>query len=895
MNLPSSFRFLILFSAALFMRPTGVDAAPVPFHLQGTVAASKVLTHTLFPQTNQTAFLESTAISSFKYTKPVLARDAEGNVYIGNRDIVTKLSPAGVPLWRSDHRRVDSVSGQTTTYTERWSHVPLASGVFNYNVLNTANAFGTTSASQVVNTIEITQILIDNDDTTDADDTTNTSIFIIARELSGPADTLRTYVAKLSSNGRFLWRQVTTTPLAGGADSYIGTEYIHALYRENTDTLQIVESSGFAGNAGSKPGTRFVQINGTSGTRGLPLAFGTVGSPMVTNTKLFSVFKMIPLSAGRIAWLAAANDTLVTAGTFQDVNNFRVEIFNPANGKKEDSLQFPRDYGTLYQDGWLRREVTDIGVTDAGQVYVNSLLSTYHDEPPYYNNQTSLQAWDTSRNGSGAPLLLSENPAWTVNPPGSDWASDIRISGNHITLVGNAPSNPAEVTGWNVIRLGKNGTKAPTHLWSRVLPDNFGPYHRVASNIHDWDADAHGNVYLLSRFTESDNNLNILFEPRLTYVKYSAQGHLQFIKPLDAFKSDGPASLLLDPSNLENSASRQYHKALLVRNENPANAADKLNHTWAYVDLEQENTVAAEGFAFNDVRKRDLDLFEGKFVNASVVGTSNSTQPLSIGDIRFNISTTTPAWTIQAKADLPQGIFLSVYPSDDAVTGQISGPIELPFGDYPVKLTAQGPHGSTSRTFTIRHLPEKAEFSTVPVGSLVARGSSFRLSAVVGNASIAGDLEYQWQRKIGSKWTDVKGATKPSYRFTKLTITADYRLAVSNLAGTSHSPSARITVDTEAPFISKPSKPAALTTTTANTTVSGSIFDNLRPGSLQYQVKSGDGEFDGYQKADLGAGTNVRAYQFSIPTPKAGKYTVRFLAKDASGNKRVESYVITRK
>lgn len=889
----SSFRNALLHcTSALIFAPIPVSADPVPFHQQGAVPSSAVLTHTIFPQTNQTSFLETTKISSYNFAKPIMVRDAEGNLYVGNRGIVTKLSSTGVPQWRANLRRSNGLIGETTTYAERWSHTPLASGVFDYNTINTNNLFETTDPSQVVDSIEITDILVDSADSTDADDTTNTSLYIVARELSGQAAALRTYVAKISGNGRYLWRQVTTTPSYGGSDSYVSNERIQALFRSETKTLQIVESAGLAGMFGNKPATRFVQIDGLTGNRGLPISLGTTGAPLVTNTKLYSVLEMTALPGGRVALLSVCNDTLTLAGQSQDANCYRVDIFNPNTGDIEDALQFARDFGTIFEHGWLRREVTDIAASADGQLYINFFLSTYQNEYPFFNNHSSLQAWNIL-GGGDQPMIFSDEAAWTVNPPGNEWVSEIKIVGDHITLAGNAPPNPSQVTGWNLIQLKKRGMLSPEYLWSRVLPDAYGPYYRINAYLHDWDTDAHGNVYLLSRYAEGDTDFNTLYEGRLTYTKYSPQGDLQFFEPLDAFQMDGPARLLLNSSNTASSANAQYHRAIVVRKENPANPSDPLNFTWTYIHLEQENNVDAPEFAFKDITKEAI--YDGKFINGSSVATYNWAQPLKLGEIRFDLPTTGPAWKIEVDGTLPEGMFLSDGVWEDNINAQISGPITRPYGDYPIQVIAHGTNGSTRRTFTLRHLPELAEFSMFPIDGLIAKESSHRLTSTVGNKSVAGSMRYQWQRKIDTLWQAVPGAVTESFLFKKITKTADYRLAVTNQAGTSYSPVARIIVDTEPPFVSKPKKPAKLKTSTATTQVSGTLFDNLTIKSLRYKVKVGKEPYSKFKDVDLGGSGQIRSYQFNLATKQIGNYTIFLEAKDSSGNKTAKTFVVTRK
>lgn len=98
--------------------------------------------------------------------------------------------------------------------------------------------------------------------------------------------------------------------------------------------------------------------------------------------------------------------------------------------------------------------------------------------------------------------------------------------------------------------------------------------------------------------------------------------------------------------------------------------------------------------------------------------------------------------------------------------------------------------------------PAKPSITKQPTNAAVWADSSVKFSAAVKGAS-----KLRWQVKVGTKWSDIKGATKAAYSvkarpsYNK----RSYRLKATNKQGTVYSRAAALTVKTKPEFATQPS------------------------------------------------------------------------------------------
>lgn len=161
----------------------------------------------------------------------------------------------------------------------------------------------------------------------------------------------------------------------------------------------------------------------------------------------------------------------------------------------------------------------------------------------------------------------------------------------------------------------------------------------------------------------------------------------------------------------------------------------------------------------------------------------------------------------------------------------------------------------------------RPSFTTHPTTKSVWVGNKVTLSAKANGA-----WQWQWQYKSGSRWINIKGATKKSYTFTatKAHNNRSYRVRANNWRGNSYSRMVKVTVWTNPRITSQPQSVtvSAGKTATLKGTVAGAK-------SLQWQYKSGKA-----WKSIKGA--TKATYQVKA-TPKLNGRQYRLVAKNTYG------------
>lgn len=119
-----------------------------------------------------------------------------------------------------------------------------------------------------------------------------------------------------------------------------------------------------------------------------------------------------------------------------------------------------------------------------------------------------------------------------------------------------------------------------------------------------------------------------------------------------------------------------------------------------------------------------------------------------------------------------------------------------------VATNSAGTVTSNAATLTVNAAAAAAAITTQPADRTVTEPATAAFSVV---ATGTAPLTYQWQRNLGGTWTNLSGATGDSYTTPATSRTADngaqFRVAITNAAGSVTSSVATLTVNAAAPVV----------------------------------------------------------------------------------------------
>lgn len=846
----------------LFLLVPQAQAVDTPFYQQGTISSPAAPTTFNEDMTGST-FLDETIYPD--YAAPTIARDASGKFYVGAGRTLSKYEATGDLVWSTTWSRTSTLVEPTDApaymrYEEQWSAVP-----------GHDNPGETTGYSNVdhgmdgvMKDLKIVKILATDD-----------GIFVIATERKDPANSLtgnlRTYVAKFMADGEFKWR-VVTDEAYGETGYYITPTFVEALYDSTRKTLYIAENSAGYIQCGS----RFtqIQIDGEEATRHGPIFFGFGGSGDSQTWQAYHIRKMLQEADGDLVWLVTTGPTTTSAphesDMFEDTyvpyaTEDRILVFNPDNMEEMDPAHtLISDYAAtpdieIGNPGYIGVTVADVDLDGDNRLYVLSNKRTFDgDYSVSYTFFVDCYALDLENETD------IFDPLWTANAdaaPLDDYGTELLINNNRMTVVGNASQaymvEIERFPGWQLTQFTLNEDAAPTYKWRAEPPAPDSNIHLdVYSTIRGADVDGDGNVYFIADYAQGSSFNDAV------YAKYSSTGKLQFIQPLS------PSG-----TGLYNNIDGRYTPELFLGASSNlafmrANGDEK---PWTVLTLANPAIIAPATLSITS-------------------GASASTFSDSFGQTRVDYVATTslPVWRFWATG-LPGGLSIG---NDPTNLGRISGilPDSTPFGSYPVKIYTEGAQGFASKTVTIKHLPPAPYFISQPVGGLIAKNTAKKLTA---KASGSGRT-YKWQKKVGTTWTNISGATASSYTTPKIITTQYFRVIVTNLGGSATSATVTLKPDTAKPVINmvSPVPPNTLKSTTA---IKGMVSDNLKMSTLKYRIKFGTGAYSTSKSLVMGTGDPYRPFSLSLATKTKGVYSIEFTATDTSGNKLVYVFKVTRK
>jgi hypothetical protein len=85
------------------------------------------------------------------------------------------------------------------------------------------------------------------------------------------------------------------------------------------------------------------------------------------------------------------------------------------------------------------------------------------------------------------------------------------------------------------------------------------------------------------------------------------------------------------------------------------------------------------------------------------------------------------------------------------------------------------------------------------------------------------------------------------------------------------------------------------TTKAKKISITGVAGDDIQVASVTYRIKAGNKPFGGAKSVALSAGSQVRTFTLTVPTPKKGVYKIEFTVTDSSGKTTVKTFTSKRK
>jgi|GEM_PF-694636 len=182
-------------------------------------------------------------------------------------------------------------------------------------------------------------------------------------------------------------------------------------------------------------------------------------------------------------------------------------------------------------------------------------------------------------------------------------------------------------------------------------------------------------------------------------------------------------------------------------------------------------------------------------------------------------------------------------------------PIQLSHaGDYRVILTGPCAAQATSNIATLTVI-QNADFSQHPQSQTLCTGGTISLSA----QTIGTVVSYQWQRLVGSTWTNITGATSSTYTKTNATVadSGQYRLVIVGTCSATQIPSNPALVNVQQPFTitSQPSWPSTPVTVGQTVTLTVGYTGTANFQWQRDQFRNGNW---------VNVGTNSNVYQFTV-------------------------------
>jgi hypothetical protein len=175
-------------------------------------------------------------------------------------------------------------------------------------------------------------------------------------------------------------------------------------------------------------------------------------------------------------------------------------------------------------------------------------------------------------------------------------------------------------------------------------------------------------------------------------------------------------------------------------------------------------------------------------------------------------------------------------------------------GDYRVILTGPCAAQVTSNIATLT-VQQNADFTAHPQPQTLCAGSSFTLSV----QTIGTVVSYQWQRLVGTTWTNIAGATSSTYTKTNATVadSGQYRLLIVGNCTTTPIPSNPALVTVQSPFTitSQPSWPSTPVNVGQTVTLTVGYTGTANFQWQRDQFRNGNW---------VNVGTNSNVYQFTV-------------------------------
>ena len=451
-------------------------------------------------------------------TARFLASDGVGNLYVAAtlsrsdtvfrvpRSVISKYSPEGVLIWRRE-RQVDY---RTTFGLETFSPDQTPVNIVGPDAVAVAEVSALRVDFEGNVTVGFNTVIVRRDDRTGKD-----------QLFTGP----RTLVVRFDRDGRYQWRSTFGLETLGakGLPYYRDQEFtgIAALELKPDGGVAVALANHSKSSTGSLESEATVLVSlGADGSRQFSATFGTPDDR--TNA---TPTALAPDGSGAIFLLTTElpdNGSVNPNSTLDTVNVIRK--FDPAGNLVARARTPYADPG----NGNATEARVDARADAAGNLYVAA--SIFRDRPGRF-----------STDGVTGQLVLAFHPdlspRWrTLGPPPTQTAEDqphadarfLRLSPGGVTVGGETRSPAVQSSRsdehWEILRLS---AADGVIQWHRLFQAPAVPNVSRGDSLGNLEVDAEGSVYAFGTRSAAPRN-------ELVFIKYSAAGDTQFIKPLPA-------------------------------------------------------------------------------------------------------------------------------------------------------------------------------------------------------------------------------------------------------------------------------------------------------------------------------------------------------------------------
>jgi hypothetical protein len=245
-----------------------------------------------------------------------------------------------------------------------------------------------------------------------------------------------------------------------------------------------------------------------------------------------------------------------------------------------------------------------------------------------------------------------------------------------------------------------------------------------------------------------------------------------------------------------------------------------------------------------------------------------------------------PAPTVQWRVSSDAGVTWSDVPGATSPTYSFTATAGLNGDEYRAVFTnSAGPATTSPATLTVTAAAVAPQLTEQPSAATVMAGQAASFSATA-SGSPTPTVQWRVSTDGGGRWSDVAGATSPTYSFTATAAQSgdDYEAVFTNSAGSATSAAAALTVTSAPQVTTQPSSTTALAGQTASFTAAAS---GSPAPTVQWQVST-DG---GGSWSDV-AGATSATYSFTTSPAESG-YQFRAVFTNSAGSATTGAATLT--